>query len=135
PFDFNCAEAKVRDKVMARYKDRHIVHARWAQLTQPTALHLQQGRARCQARNKCMRGCPFGGYFSSITSTIPWAKKTGNLTIRPFSVVHSIIDDEQKKKAIGVRVIDANTKQASDFFARIIFVNGSALNSNLILLN
>ena len=135
PFDFNCGEAQIRERLGARYKDRHIVHARWAQLTQPTALHLQQGRARCQARNKCMRGCPFGGYFSSITSTIPWAKKTGNLTVRPFSVDHSIIYDEQKKKAIGVRVIDANTKQASDFFARIIFVNGSALNSNLILLN
>jgi len=135
PFDFNCAEAQVRERIAARYKDRHIVHARWAQLTQPTALHLQQGRARCQARNKCMRGCPFGGYFSSITSTIPWAKKTGNLTIRPFSVVHSIIYDEQKNKAIGVRVIDANSKEATDFFARIIFVNGSALNSNLVLLN
>ncbi len=135
PFDFNCAEAHVREKVMAHYKDRHIVHARWAQLTQPTELHLQQGRSRCQARNKCMRGCPFGGYFSSITSTIPWAKKTGNLTVRPFSVVHSIIYDEQKKKAIGVRVIDANTKEATDFFARIIFVNGSALNTNLVLLN
>jgi choline dehydrogenase-like flavoprotein len=82
-----------------------------------------------------MRGCPFGGYFSSITSTLPWAKKTGNLTIRPFSVVHSIIYDEQKKKAIGVRVIDANTKETTDFFARIIFVNASALNSNLVLLN
>ena len=135
PFDFNCAEAQVREKIMARYKDRHIVHARWAQLTQPTELHLKQGRARCQARNKCMRGCPFGGYFSSITSTIPWAKKTGNLTVRPFSVVHSIIYDEQKRKAIGVRVIDTNSKEATDFFARIIFVNGSALNSNLILLN
>jgi len=135
PFDFNCAEAQIRERIAVRYKDRHIVHARWAQLTQPTALHLQQGRARCQARNKCMRGCPFGGYFSSITSTIPWAKKTGNLTIRPFSVVHSIIYDEQKNKAIGVRVIDANSKAATDFFARIIFVNGSALNSNLVLLN
>jgi len=135
PFDFNCAEAHIRERLAARYKDRHIVHARWAQLTQPTALHLQQGRARCQARNKCMRGCPFGGYFSSITSTIPWAKKTGNLTIRPFSVVHSIIYDEQKNKAIGVRVIDANSKEATDFFARIIFVNGSALNTNLMLLN
>jgi choline dehydrogenase-like flavoprotein len=135
PFDFNCAEAHVRDAVKAHYKDRHIVHARWAQLTQPQEIHLKQGRARCQARNKCMRGCPFGGYFSSITSTLPWAKKTGNLTIRPFSVVHSIIYDEQKKKAIGVRVIDANTKETTDFFARIIFVNASALNSNLVLLN
>jgi choline dehydrogenase-like flavoprotein len=82
-----------------------------------------------------MRGCPFGGYFSSVSSTLPWAAKTGNLTVRPHSVVHSIIYDEQKGKAAGVRVIDANTKQTTDFFARIIFVNASALNSNLVLLN
>jgi choline dehydrogenase-like flavoprotein len=82
-----------------------------------------------------MRGCPFGGYFSSVSSTIPWAQQTGNLTIRPFSVVHSIIYDENKNKAIGVRVIDTNTKEATEYFARIIFVNASALNSNLILLH
>jgi choline dehydrogenase-like flavoprotein len=82
-----------------------------------------------------MRGCPFGGYFSSVSSTLPWAKNTGHLTVRPFSVVHSIIYDEQKRKAVGVRVIDANTKETTDFFARIIFVNASALNSNLVLLN
>jgi choline dehydrogenase-like flavoprotein len=82
-----------------------------------------------------MRGCPFGGYFSSVTSTLPWAKATGNLTVQPFSVVHSVIYDEQKGKAVGVRVIDANTKKATEYFADIIFVNASALNSNLILLN
>ncbi|HEX8676720.1 MAG TPA: GMC oxidoreductase, partial [Segetibacter sp.] len=82
-----------------------------------------------------MRGCPFGAYFSSVSSTLPWAKKTGNLTVRPFSVVHSIIYDIEKGKAVGVRVIDSNTKQIANFFARIIFVNASALNSNLILLN
>jgi choline dehydrogenase-like flavoprotein len=82
-----------------------------------------------------MRGCPFGGYFSSNSSTLPWAAKTGNLTIRPHSVVHSIIYDEQKGKAVGVRIVDANTKQTTDYFARIIFSNASALNSNLILLN
>ena len=81
------------------------------------------------------RGCPFGGYFSSNSSTLPWAEKTGNLTFRPDSVVHSIIYDEQKRKATGVRVIDANTKQTTEYFARIIFVNAACLNSNLILLN
>lgn len=135
PFDFNCAEAHIADTINKNYKDRHLVHARWAHLTQPKEIHFQQGRVKCQARNLCMRGCPYGGYFSSVSSTIPWAKKTGFLTIRPLSVVHSIIYDEQKQKAIGVRVIDANTKQATDHFARIIFVNASALNTNLILLN
>ena len=112
-----------------------MVHARWAQLTEPKDIHIQQGRSKCLARNLCMRGCPFGGYFSSVSSTLPWAKKTGNLTVRPFSVVHSIIYDEAKQKAVGVRVIDSNSKEATDYFARIIFVNASALNSNLILLN
>lgn len=135
PFDLNCAEAAIQQKIHASYKDRHLVHARWAHLTAPKEIHFEQGRVKCQAMNLCMRGCPFGGYFSSVSSTLPWAQKTGHLTIRPFSVVHSIIYDEQKGKATGVRVIDANTKQITDFFARIIFVNAAALNSNLVLLN
>lgn len=135
PFDLNCVESHVQQSIKKNYKDRHLVQARWAQLTQPTALHLKQGRGKCQARNLCMRGCPFGGYFSSVSSTLPWAQKTGNLTIRPHSVVHSIIYDEQKGKATGVRVIDANTKETIEYYARIIFVNASSLNSNLVLLN
>jgi choline dehydrogenase-like flavoprotein len=135
PFEFNCVEDHISKKVREHYKDRYIVHARWAQLTEPKEIHFEQGRGKCQARNLCMRGCPFGGYFSSVSSTIPWAKKTGNLTVRPHSVVHSIIYDEKKGKAVGVRVIDSNSKETTDFFARIIFVNASALNSNLVLLN
>jgi choline dehydrogenase-like flavoprotein len=135
PFDFNCVEAHISESISKNYRDRHLVHARWAHLTEPKEIHFQQGRVKCQARNLCMRGCPYGGYFSSVSSTIPWAKKTGLLTIRPFSVVHSIIYDEQKQKAVGVRVIDANTKESTDYFARIIFVNASALNTDLILLN
>lgn len=134
PFDLNCVETHLKAKFKEHF-DRHLVHARWAHLTQPKEIHLQQGRGKCQARNLCMRGCPFGGYFSSVSSTLPWAERTGHLTIRPDSVVHSVIYDEQKKKASGVRIIDANTKEVTDYFARIIFVNGSALNSNLILLN
>lgn len=135
PFDLNCVEQHIQQNIQQHYKDRFLVHARWAQLTQPKEVHLQQGRGKCQARNLCMRGCPFGGYFSSVSCTLPWAEKTGHLTIQPDSVVHSIIYDEQKKKATGVRVIDAHTHQVTEYFARIIFVNASALNSNLILLN
>ena len=135
PFDFNCGETQIQKAIKTHYKDRHMVHARWAHLTAPQDIHFQQGRAKCQARNLCMRGCPYGGYFSSVSSTLPWAKNTGNLTVRPDSVVHSIIYDEQKKKAIGVRVIDSKTHQTIEYFARIIFVNASALNSNLVLLN
>lgn len=135
PFDLTCVEAHIQKQIRAHYSDRFLVQARWAQLTEPNELHYQQGRAGCQARNMCVRGCPYGGYFSSVSSTLPWAQKTGNLSIRPFSVVHSIIYDAKKEKAIGVRVIDANTHQTTEFFARIIFVNASTLNSNLILLN
>jgi choline dehydrogenase-like flavoprotein len=135
PFEMNCVQDVISKKISENYPDRHLVHARWAHLTKPNQIHLDQGRAQCQARNLCMRGCPFGGYFSSVSSTLPWAKRTGNLSIRPFSVVHSIIYDEQLGKATGVRVIDTNTKVVTDYFARVIFLNASALNSNLVLLN
>ncbi|MEQ9377917.1 MAG: GMC family oxidoreductase [Imperialibacter sp.] len=135
PFQFNCVEQHMSDKIKEHFPDRHMVHARWAHITEPQEIHIQQGRGQCQARNMCMRGCPFGGYFSSISSTLPWAEKTGNMTIRPFSVVHSILYDEETSKATGVRVIDANTKEVTDFKARIIFLNASALNSTLIMLN
>jgi choline dehydrogenase-like flavoprotein len=135
PFEFNCVESSIQQSIKAKYSNRHLVKARWAHLTQPQEIHLQQGRGKCQARNLCMRGCPFGGYFSSVSSTLPWAEKTGNLTIRPHAVVHSILYDEKKQNASGVRVIDANTHEVTEYFARIIFVNASALNSNLILLN
>jgi choline dehydrogenase-like flavoprotein len=135
PFDFNCVEKHLSDKVRAHYGNRHVVQGRWAHLSQPKAIHLEQGRGTCQARNLCMRGCPYGGYFSSNASTLPWAAKTGNLTIRPDSVVHSIIYDEAKGKATGVRVIDAKTHAVTEYRSRIVFVNASALNTNLILLN
>jgi len=135
PFDMNCVQEVISKKISEHYPDRHLVHARWAHLTKPNQLHLDQGRGKCQARNLCMRGCPFGGYFSSVSSTLPWAKRTGNLTIRPFSVVHSVIYDEKQGKATGVKVIDANTKEVIEYKAKIIFMNASALNTNLILLN
>ena len=135
PFDFNCVEKHLSDSVRAHYGNRYVVQGRWAHLSQPKDIHLQQGRGRCQARNLCMRGCPYGGYFSSNASTLPWAAKTGNLTIRPDSVVHSIIYDEAKGKATGVRVIDAKTHAITEYRSRIVFVNASALNTNLILLN
>jgi choline dehydrogenase-like flavoprotein len=135
PFEMNCVEDVMSRKIHAAYPDRHLVHARWAHLTEPKKVHYDQGRVKCQARNLCMRGCPFGGYFSSNSSTLPWAEKTGNLTIRPFSVVHSILYDEQHGRASGVRVIDTNTKEVIDYKARIIFSNASALNTNLILLH
>ncbi|MDB4918914.1 GMC family oxidoreductase [Mucilaginibacter sp.] len=135
PWEMNVVEKVMQKRIMDNYKDRNVIIGRCAHLTKPKEVHLEQGRGQCQARNLCQRGCPFGGYFSSNSSTLPTANKTGNLTILPDSVVHSIIYDDKKKKATGVRVIDAHTKQATEYFAKIIFVNAAALNTNLILLN
>jgi choline dehydrogenase-like flavoprotein len=135
PFEMSCLEQEMQKKINAHYKDRFMVRTRWAHLTKPEPIHLEQGRGQCQARNLCTRGCPYGGYFSSVSSTLPWAKRTGNLTIRPFSVVHSVIYDEKKGKATGVRVIDANTKEETEYYAKVIFLNAACLNTNLILLN
>lgn len=135
-FELNCVEKFFSEQVRKNYRnDRHVIIARCAHITQPQPIHLEQGRAQCQNRVLCQRGCPFGGYFSSNSSTLPWAAKTGNLTLRPHAVVHSIIYDEVKQKATGVRVIDASTKESVEYFAPVIFVNASALNTNLILLN
>jgi choline dehydrogenase-like flavoprotein len=133
--ELTCVEKHFQDELKRQYKNRHLVVARCAHITEPQQIHLDQGRAQCQHRNLCQRGCPFGGYFSSNSSTLPWAAKTGNLTLRPFSVVHSIIYDESKGRAKGVLVIDANTKEGVEYYAPVIFVNAAALNTNLILLN
>ncbi|PWJ59388.1 choline dehydrogenase-like flavoprotein [Dyadobacter jejuensis] len=135
PHDLNCVEKYFKEKVAQTYQDRHIIIGRAAHITDAKQIHLDQGRATCQHRTMCERGCPFGGYFSSNASTIPWALKTGNLTLRPDSVVHSLIYDEKLGKATGVRVLDSNTQEMIEFYAKIIFVNASALNTNLILLN
>lgn len=135
PLALTCVEDYFRDFVKKSYSDRHVIYGRCAHLTEPKQIHLDQGRAQCQKRNLCQRGCPFGGYFSSNSSTLPWAAKTGNLTMKTNAVVHSVIYDDKKGKATGVRVIDALTKKVTEYFARIIFVNAAALNTNLILLN
>lgn len=135
PWEMNAVEQHIQSAIKENYKDRYPIIGRCAHLTEPKEVHLEQGRGQCQARNLCERGCPFGGYFSSNSSTIPWAEKTGNLTLQPDSVVHSIIYDETQRKAKGVRVINRLTKETTEYFARVIFLNASTLNSNLILLN
>ncbi|MBE9583069.1 GMC family oxidoreductase [Mucilaginibacter sp. JRF] len=134
-FPLNTVEKYFSDHVKKTYNNRHVISARCAHLSKPEPIHFEQGRVQCQNRVLCQRGCPFGGYFSSNASTIPWAMKSGNMTLRPFSVVQSIIYDENKGKATGVRVIDTNTKEVIEYYARIIFVNAAALNTNMILLN
>ncbi len=134
-WELSCVENHLKDVLKNNYKDRHVIYGRCAHVTEPQPIHIEQGRGQCQARNLCQRGCPFGGYFNANSTTIPWAIKTGNLTMRTHAVVHSIIFDEAKGKATGVRIVDAITKQATEYFADIIFVNAGAVNTNLILLN
>jgi choline dehydrogenase-like flavoprotein len=135
PHELSCAEKHFGQQISKHYTDRQLIIGRVANLSKAQPIHYQQGRGSCQNRVLCERGCPYGGYFSSNSSTLPWAAKTGNLTLRPHSVVHSVIYDEQKQRAKGVKVIDTQTGQMMEFYAKIIFVNGSAMNSNLILLN
>lgn len=135
-YELNVVEKYFQEKLKENYGgSRHMISSRCAHINGNLEHFAQQGRGQCQNRSLCQRGCPFGGYFSSNSSTIPWALKTGNLTLRPDAVVHSIMYDEEKGLATGVRVIDATTKEMEEFYAPVIFLNAAALNSNLILLN
>lgn len=136
PHEMSCVEKHFSEQTAKHYNNtRPIIIGRCAHLTKPQPIHYQQGRGQCQNRSLCQRGCPYGGYFSSNSSTIPWAQKSGKMTLQPDSVVHSIIFDEKKNKATGVRVIDAHTNQMTEYYAKIIFLNAATMNTNLILLN
>ena len=130
PMEMNCVEQEVKINIEKHWSDRKLIMGRGAHLTK-----THHGRGPCQHRNNCERGCPYGGYFSSNSATLPVAQTTGNLTMRPFSIVHSVIHDEKKDKATGVRVLDAETRNMQEFYARIIFMNASTLNTTWILLN
>jgi choline dehydrogenase-like flavoprotein len=130
PMELNILEKHVKERLEKDYPGRYLMIGRVAHLTEPI-----NGRGQCQYRNRCSRGCPFGAYFSSNAVTLPAAEKTGNLTIRPFSIVNSIIYDEAKGKATGVQVIDSETNEVTAYYARIIFCNASTLGTSFILLN
>ena len=131
PWPLNAAEQKSRDILLTKFGgERLITNARLAVLTED---HL--GRQKCHLCGTCYRGCVTLSYFSSVNATLPAAKKTGNLTLRPFSVVHSVIYDPRTKRASGVRVVDGNTKEMFDVKAKVIFLCASALESTRILLN
>ena len=130
PMQMNVVEKSVRERLKKIFPNRHITTGRTANLTQPL-----NNRSACQYRNMCMNGCPFSAYFSSQSSTLPAAFATKKLTIRPYSIVNCIIFDEKKHKAKGVLVIDSETGERHEFYAKIIFVNASAVASAWILLN
>ncbi|MGM9511063.1 GMC oxidoreductase [Larkinella sp. GY13] len=130
PMELNCVETHLKQQIRRHYKDRILTIGRVANLTRGW-----NGRGPCQHRNLCNRGCPFGGYFSSNSGTLPAAAHTGNLTLRPDSIVAEVLYDEHKNRATGVRVIDARTNEVTDYFARIIFLNASTIATASILLN
>ena len=129
--DMNVVEKEVAARIKAHYKgDRHMLIGRAANLTKALP-----GRTNCQYRSKCSLGCPYGGYFSTQSSTLPAAVATGNLTLRPFSIVTKILYDKDTKKATGVEVLDAETNKTYEYYAKVIFLNASTLNSTWILMN
>jgi choline dehydrogenase-like flavoprotein len=130
PFEMNCVEKDFKQRLESKYHDRKLIIGRTANLTRPV-----QGRGQCQARDLCHRGCPFGAYFSTNASTMPAAYATGNLTVRPHSLVNRVLYDEQKQRAAGVEIIDTETKQTETFYAKIIFLNASTVSTAAILLN
>lgn len=131
PMDLTCVEKDVAARIKEAFKgERHLIIGRTANITVPHG-----GRPGCQFRNKCWLGCPFGGYFSTQSSTLPAAMATGNLTLRPFSIVKEVLYDKDKKRATGVMVLDAETNKTIEYKAKIIFLNASTLNSTWILMN
>jgi choline dehydrogenase-like flavoprotein len=132
PMEMNCVEKDVAARIKQNFGGKRIMTiGRVANITQPKP---EQNRS-CQYRDKCWLGCPFGGYFSTQSATLPAAMKTGNLTVRPFSIVKEIIYDKNTKKAKGVRILDAQNNQTYDYFSKIVFLNASALNSAWVLMN
>ncbi|MBT9485481.1 GMC family oxidoreductase [Sediminibacterium sp.] len=131
PMEMTCVEKDVAKRLKEYYKgQRAMIIGRTANITQEL-----EGRSACQFRNKCWLGCPFGAYFSTQSSTLPAAMKTGNLTLRPWSIVTKILYDKDKKRATGVEILDAETNKTYVYNAKIIFLNASTLNSAWILMN
>ncbi|MGL1888096.1 MAG: GMC family oxidoreductase [Reichenbachiella sp.] len=129
-FEMNCVDKELKTKIEDGFPGIHYIAARSANVS---VKHKDRGP--CLNRGRCERGCPFGAYFSANSSTLPAAKKTGYMTLRPNSVVHSVIYDDAKQKAVGVRVIDAITKETKEYFSKVIFLNAGTINTTGILLN
>ncbi len=132
PMELNCVEQHAK-KAISEKLGRYLTIGRVAHATAPLPHSPQRGT--CQYRNLCIRGCPYGGYFSSVSSTLPAAEKTGNMTLRPNSIVYELIYDDKKGKATGVKVLDAETGEQTEFFAKVIFLCASTFGSTFIMLN
>jgi choline dehydrogenase-like flavoprotein len=135
PMDMFLVEKEVRKSIEKNFPGRVMTIGRTANLSEAQKVHVDNGRSPCQYRNQCIRGCPYGAYFSTQSCTLPPAVKTGRLTLRPNSVVTEVIYDAQKQRASGVRVKDAQTLESQEYFAKVIFVCASAMASTALLMN
>ena len=133
PMELNCVEKELQSSIAKNYSDRVMTVGRVAHITR--GVKSDGLRTQCQFRNRCDRGCPFGSYFSSNSSTLPAAEKTGNMTLRADSVVTEVVYDEKTQKATGVRVVDAITKEVLKFNSKVIFICASSMASTAIMLN
>jgi choline dehydrogenase-like flavoprotein len=132
PMQLNCVESHLQQTMAEKFK-RKLTIGRVAHLTAPLAHSPQRGT--CQYRNLCIRGCPYGAYFSSNSSTLPAAQATGNMTLRPNSIVYEIVYDDSQRRATGVRVLDAESSEHLEFSAKVIFLCASTFGSTHIMLN
>lgn len=133
PIPLNCVEKDVAKRIEDAFGgQRHLIHSRVANITQPKP---EQNRVDCQYRNKCWLGCPYGAYFSTQSATLPAAVATGNLTLRPFSIVSQVLYDKDRQRARGVEVIDAETHEVHEYTADVVFLNASTFNTTWILMN
>lgn len=135
PFEMNAVEKEMKTRIEKKWKTRKLIMGRTAHLSVPAPHHTAQGRIQCQARNECQKGCSFGAYFSTQSSTLPAALATNNLSIATNSIVHSVIYDPKTNRATGVRVIDAETMETREYFAKVIFLCASTLGTTQIMLN
>ena len=135
PMEMNCVELEVKKNIENKFPGRKMIIGRCAHLTKPTKEHLELGRGQCQSRDECERGCSFGAYFSSLSATLPAARRTNNLTIFTDSIVHSVEYDKDNRRASGVKVVNSETNKFSRINARIIFLCASTLGTTQIMLN
>jgi choline dehydrogenase-like flavoprotein len=134
PMELNCVEQEIKKGIESNFKNRHLFIGRAAHLTDPTEEQLALGRGTCQNRNLCKRGCPYGAYFSTQAATLPAAKRTENLTQVNNKIVYKVVFDKETDKVIGVKAIDEKTNEEIEYFAKIIFLNASSMNSAWIMM-
>ena len=135
PFEMNCVESEVKQRIEAAFPERNLIIGRAAHLTEPTDEQLALGRGRCMNRNECQRGCSFGAYFSSLSATLPAAERTGNLTVVTDAIVESVAYDAESNRVTSVRVVDAHTRERRAYRGRVVFLCASTLGTAQIMLN